>query len=159
MINTCFDSGQVDDSLYTPQSVDFTPAYTYAGLAQGNRGADGRPGASHRTLADVDGPVGVQARMLRHQGEYGMLGALIVLTTMSGVSLDNTLVATLSTGFPIGLGVYLAWANRAWSAETETTGFAPAMSGALIGARLGFNAGEGPPAIATAIVGAGVVHT
>ena len=29
-----------------------------------------------------------------------MLGVLIVLTTMSGISLDNTLVATLSTGLP-----------------------------------------------------------
>jgi hypothetical protein len=81
-------------------------------------------------------------------------GALIVLTTMSGVSLDNALIATLSVGVPIGLCVYFAWMDRDWSAKTRTTGFAAAMSGALIGAWLGFNATSGFFVILTSIVGA-----
>jgi hypothetical protein len=43
---------------------------------------------------------------------------------MSGVTLDNTLVATLSTGLPSGLGVYYARVNRDWSTKIKTTGFA-----------------------------------
>jgi TAP-like protein len=170
MVNTFFDSGQVDNSLYTPQNVDFTPAYTYAGLAKAIAGL--MVGLALLTALLMM----LMALWVYKRGRFGprvsaamrllspvvlglggwMLGALIVLTTMSGVSLDNTLVATLSTGLPIGLGIYFAWVNRDWSAETKTTGFAAAMSGALIGAWLGFNAVEGPPAIATAIVGAGV---
>jgi hypothetical protein len=36
------------------------------------------------------------------------LGVLIVLTTMPGVPLDDELLAALSVGVPIGLGVYFA---------------------------------------------------
>jgi hypothetical protein len=59
-------------------------------------------------------------------------------------------------GVPIGLGVYFAWMDRDWSAKTKTTGFAAAMSGALIGAWLGFNATSGFFVILTSIVGAAV---
>jgi hypothetical protein len=58
---------------------------------------------------------------------------------------------------PIGLGIYFAWVDRDWSARIEITGFAAAVIGALIGARLGFNASEGPPAVLTTIVGAAAV--
>jgi hypothetical protein len=57
---------------------------------------------------------------------------------------------------PIGLGVYLAWVNRA-SATPANTGMAAAVAGALIGAWLGFNvtdAGFGFLAPFVAIVGA-----
>jgi hypothetical protein len=169
MVNTFFDCGQVDDSLYTPQNVDFTPAYTYAGLAKAIAGLTvglalltallmmlmalwvykrgrfrPRVSAAVRLLSPV--VLGLGGRML---------GARIVLTTMSGVTLDNTLAATLSTGLTIGLGIYFAWVNRDWSAKIKTTGFTAAMSGAPMGAWLGFNATGTLPAIATAIVGAG----
>ena len=39
LINTFFDSGQVDDSLYKPASVDFTPEVTHTALAKGLAGA------------------------------------------------------------------------------------------------------------------------
>jgi hypothetical protein len=42
----------------------------------------------------------------------------------AGVPLDEELLAALSVGLPIGLGVYFAWVNRDWSAHTKTTGFA-----------------------------------
>jgi hypothetical protein len=66
------------------------------------------------------------------------LGVLIVITTLPDVPLDDELLAALSIGGPIGLGIYLAWVNRDWSARTKFTGFAAALA-ALIGARLGFN--------------------
>ena len=57
---------------------------------------------------------------------------------------------------PIGLGVYLAWVSRDRSASTKAIGFAAAVSGALVGAWLGFNATEGLAALLTTIVGAAV---
>jgi hypothetical protein len=170
MINTFFDSGQVDDSLYKPQSVDFTPAQTHTALAKGLAGAM----VSLALLTVVS--LLWMARWVHKRGRFGpaasatlrslypivlglggwFLGTLIVLTTMSGVSLDNALIATLSVGVPIGLGVYLAWVDPDWSAKTRIMGFAAAISGALIGAWLGFNATSGFFVIATAIVGAAV---
>src|SRR4029453_11522183 len=83
-----------------------------------------------------------------------LLGVLIVLTTMPTVPLDDELVASLSVGVPIGLGIYFAWVNREWSRETKATGFAAALSGALVGAWLGFNVTADLVALITAIVGA-----
>ena len=81
-------------------------------------------------------------------------GVLIVITTMPGTPLDDELLAALSIGVPIGLGVYLAWVNRDRPAGTKATGFAAALAGALLGAWLGFHATTGLLALITAIVGA-----
>jgi hypothetical protein len=64
------------------------------------------------------------------------------------------LLATLSIGGPIGLGIYLAWARQDRPDRTTKWGFAAAMVGALVGASLGFHAGAGLLALITAIVGA-----
>jgi hypothetical protein len=84
------------------------------------------------------------------------LGVLLVITTMPGVPLDDQLLAVLSVGVPIGLGIYLAWVHRDWSATTKATGFAAAAGGALVGAWLGFNTTEGLVALVTTVVGAAV---
>ena len=73
---------------------------------------------------------------------------------MPGVALDNELLAALSIGGSIGLALYLAWVNRDWSSGTKIAGVAAAVVGALIGARLGFNATEGLFAVITTILGA-----
>jgi hypothetical protein len=75
---------------------------------------------------------------------------------MPSVPIEGQLPVVLFTGLPIGLGIYLAWVNRDWSAKTKTTGVAAAIGGGLIGAWLGFNTTSGFLAIATAIVGATV---
>jgi hypothetical protein len=85
-----------------------------------------------------------------------LLGTLIVLTTMPSIPIDNDIVVALSVGLPVSFGIYFGWVHRDWSAKTKTTGFAAAISGALIGAWLGFNATSAFLAIATAIVGAAV---
>ena len=82
------------------------------------------------------------------------LGALVVLTTMPTVPLDDELLAGLSVGLPIGLGLYWAWVARDSSATAKAIGFAAAMGGALVGAWLGFNAATGMLALLTTIVGA-----
>jgi pimeloyl-ACP methyl ester carboxylesterase len=171
LINTFFDSGRVDRSLYTRTPVDFTPAFSHGAIATivlgvmlgwaalmvlslawmalrvRWRGAFGRKsGAALRS---------VYAIVLGLGGWF--LGVLVVLTTMPGVPLVDELVTALSVGLPIGLGIYLSWVNRDWSATTKATGFAVAVAGALIGARLGFNvtsAGFGLFAPLLTIVGA-----
>jgi hypothetical protein len=82
------------------------------------------------------------------------LGVLIVITTMPSVPLDDELLAALSIGVPIGLGIYFAWVKPDWSTRTKVTGFAAVLAGALIGARLGYNVTEGFLAVITTIVGA-----
>jgi pimeloyl-ACP methyl ester carboxylesterase len=170
LINVFFDRGLVDDSLYKPISVDFTPEVTQTALAKGiagtmvalalltvlsllwmarrvhKRGRFGRKtGATLRSLYPI---------ILGLGGWF--LGVLVVITTMPGVPLDDELLAALSIGLPIGLGIYFAWVNRDWSARINTTGFAAAVGGALVGTWLGFNAVEGLLALITAIVGAAV---
>jgi pimeloyl-ACP methyl ester carboxylesterase len=170
LMNTFFDSGQVDDSLYKPASVDFTPEVTQTALAKGiavtmvglailavlsllwmprrvhKRGHFGRKaGATLRSLYPL---------VLGLGGWF--LGALIVMTTLPGVHLDDELLAVLSVGVPIALGIYWAWVHRGWSATTKTAGLVAAMAGALVGASLGFNATAGLLALITTIIGATV---
>src|SRR6266508_565999 len=112
LINTFFDSGRVDDSLYKPSRVDFTPGPALTVLAKGiagamvglalltvlsllwmprrvhNRGRFGRKASA--TLRSIY-PI-----VLGLGGWFG--GVLIVLTAMPGVPLDDELLAALSLG-------------------------------------------------------------
>ncbi len=168
LINTFFDSGQVDDSLYVPASIDFTPSMTFGAIAKITLGA--MLALAALTVLSLLG----MARRVRTQGRIGpksaallrsvyplvlglggwCLGALIVLTTMPGVRIDNELLVVLSVGVPIGLGIYWAWVHRAFSARSKRVGIAAAAAGALAGAWLGFHATDGPLALLTAIAGA-----
>ncbi len=170
LINTFFDSGRVDDSLYKPSKIDFTPEVTQTALAKGIAGA--MVGLALLTVLSLLW----MARRVHKRGRFGrkagatlrslypivlglggwFLGVLIVITTMPGVPLDDELLAALSVGLPIGLGIYFAWVNGDWSAKTKTTGFAAAAGGALVAAWLGFNATEGLLALITTIVGAAI---
>ena len=172
LINTYLDSGRVDTSLYVRTPVDFTPALSTGSIAKIVL-------AAMLTLAVLTVlSLVYMALRVRWRGPFGrkssvvlravyplvlglggfLLGLLIVLTTNAGVALNDELVVALSVGLPIGLGVYLAWANRE-SATPMNTGLAVAAGGALIGAWLGFNvtsAGFGYLAPFVAIVGATV---
>jgi pimeloyl-ACP methyl ester carboxylesterase len=170
LINTFFDSGRVDDSLYKPQSVDFTPEVTQTALGKGIGGA--MVGLALLVVLSLLW----MARRVHKRGRFGrkagatlrslypillglggwFIGALIVLTTMPGVPLDDELLAAFSVGLPIGLGLYLAWTHRGWAARTKAIGFAAALGGALVGAWLGFHSTEGLLALITAIAGATV---
>jgi pimeloyl-ACP methyl ester carboxylesterase len=170
LINTFLDSGRVDDSLYTPTKVDFTPEETQTVIGKGIAGTMlGLPVVVILSLLLTWGRVRSRGRLGRKAGAtlrslYTVVlglggwfaGVLIVQTTMPGVPLDDQLLAGLSVGLPIGLGVYFAWMNRAWSASTKTIGLTAALAGALVGAWLGFNAGADLLALVTAIAGAAV---
>jgi hypothetical protein len=73
---------------------------------------------------------------------------------MPSVPLDDELLAVLSVGLPIGLGLYFAWVNRDWYTTTKATGLAASAAGSLVGAWLGFHATADLLALVTAIVGA-----
>jgi pimeloyl-ACP methyl ester carboxylesterase len=168
LITAFFDSGRVDDSRYKPQQVDFTPDVTLTALGKGIAGAMvGLPLLAVFSLLWM-------LRRVHKRGRFGrkssatlrslypivlglggwFAGVLIVLTTTPGVPLDDELVAVLSVGLPIGLGLYFAWVHRDWSFGTKTAGFVAALGGALVGAWLGFHASEGLIGLVTAILGA-----
>jgi pimeloyl-ACP methyl ester carboxylesterase len=168
LINAFLDRGRVDASQYEPIGVDFTPEVTQTAL--GKEVAGTMVGTSLLTLMSLLW----MARRVHRRGRFGrraratlrslypivlglggwFLGVLILITTMPGVPLDNELLAALSGGTPIGLGLYFAWVNPAWDAHSKITGFAAGLGGALIAAWLGFHATEGLLALLTAIAGA-----
>ncbi|HKF33909.1 MAG TPA: alpha/beta fold hydrolase, partial [Jatrophihabitantaceae bacterium] len=168
MLNAFFDSGTVDESRYRPEKVDFTPDVTQTALGTGI-GATmiglaalvvltllWMPYRVHRR-GGFGRKAGVLLRLL-YPLVLGLggwfVGAIIVMTSMPSVPLDNALLAVLCVGIPIGLGIYWAWVRRDWSANTKIAGLVAAAVGALDGAWLGFQATTGLLALVTAIVGA-----
>ena len=170
LISTYLASGNVDDSRYEPQAVDFTPEVTQTALGKGIGGA--MVGLALLTVLSLLWMAG----RVRRRGGFGrkgsavlrsvypivlglggwFMGVLIVVTTLPGTPLDDELLAALSIGVPIGLGIYWAWAPSDGSGPTKAAGFAGALAGALVGAWLGFHATTGLLALITAIVGATV---
>jgi pimeloyl-ACP methyl ester carboxylesterase len=168
LVNTFLDRGKVDDSLYIRQKVGFTPDVTQTAIAKGIAGT--MVGVALLALVSLRW----MSRRVRNRSRFGrkasvslrtvhavvlglggwFLGALVVMTTMPTVPLDSEVLAGLSVGLPIGLGVYLAWVHREWSVATRAIGFSAAIGGALVGAWLGFNATAGMLALITTIVGA-----
>jgi hypothetical protein len=170
LVTTFLDRGRVDRSRYQPQEVDFTPGVTLPILAKGVAG-----GLVALPLLVALSLLGM-ARRVHHRGRFGrtagtalrtvfpvvlgfggwLLGVLLVMTAMPSVPLDEELLAALSIGVPIGLGIYLAWVDRDWTAERKGIGFAAALAGALTGAWLGFQAATDLLALVTTIAGATV---
>jgi pimeloyl-ACP methyl ester carboxylesterase len=173
LINTFLDTGRVDTSLYTRTAVDFTPVFSHGAIAEIVLGV------MLAWVALMVLSLAWMALRVRWRGGFGrksgvvlrsvypvvlglgglFLGIFVVLATLPGVPLVDELATSLFVGAPVGLGIYLAWLNRDWSAATKLTGLAAAVGGALIGARLGFNvtsAGFGLFAPLLAIVGATV---
>jgi len=153
LVNTFIDSGRVDTSLYTQNSVDFTPSVglgmiakivlavmlSFAALTvlsllwmslrvRHRRGFGRKSSAALRSL---------YALVLGLGGLF--VGVLVALIALPTVPPSAELLACLSVGVPVGLGIYLVWVNRDWSTRTKATGFALAAGGALVGAWLGFN--------------------
>jgi pimeloyl-ACP methyl ester carboxylesterase len=165
LISAYLDSGQMDDSLYEPQRVDFTPEVTQAALGKGIGGA--MVGFAVLTVLSLIWMVvrrtprfGRKKSVLMRSlypvvlGLGGWFaGVLLVLTTMPGIPIDDPLLATLSVGLPVGLGIYFAWLNRAWSARIKAVGLASGLVGGLAGAWLGFHSAPDLLALITAIVG------
>ncbi|HEX2700812.1 MAG TPA: alpha/beta hydrolase [Acidimicrobiales bacterium] len=168
LINTFLDSGQVDQSLYQPATVDFTPGAHHASLAKTVAGImAGMAVLTILTLLALAlrvrrrgqlGPVAsalVRSILVIFLGLGGwFLGTLVVLATMPGVSLDNQLLAVVSVSVPVALAISLAWVHRDRSAGAKLGGVAAVAGGSVVGAWLGFHAATELFALVTAIAGA-----
>jgi hypothetical protein len=165
LLNTFLDTGNVDRSLYTPAKVDFTPEVTHTALGKGFAATMiALPVIVLLSLLAMwrrsrkRGRIGRKASVLLRSAYTLVLGlggwfagVIVVLVAFPTVPLDDPLLAVLSVGTPIGLGVYLAWVDRT---RPRTFGLALSLAGAFAGAWLGFNATDGLLALITTIVGA-----
>src|ERR1700761_9505653 len=169
LINTYLDTGKVDTSLYTRNKVDFSPSSSQGAYAEDGLGA--MMGVGLLTILSLL----LMWRLVHKRGGFGrkasallrsvyllvlglggwFIGLIIVLVALPTVPLNSELMAVLSIGTPIGLGTYWAWVNRDRPARAAKLGIWVALTGALVGAVLGFNATAGIMAVITTIVGAG----
>src|SRR5262245_23424612 len=167
LLNTYLDTGRVDTSLYTPPKVDFTPDVTHTALGKGF--AATMVGLPLFVLLSLL----LMWRRSRRRGRFGrtasvllrsaftlvlglggwFAGVVVALVAFPTVALDDALLAVVSIGVPIGLGVHLAWVDRSRGRAFGLTG---SLVGALAGAFVGFHAGTGLLAVVTTIVGAAI---
>jgi pimeloyl-ACP methyl ester carboxylesterase len=171
LINTYFDSGRVDTSLYTRTRVDFTPAMSQGNIARIVLGS--MLGLAALTLQSL---IWMPLRVLR-RGPFGrkssralrslyapllgfggwFAGALVVLTALPTVPLQDELLALVSIGTPIALGTYWASVRANESLNGAIARFVATIAGTFAGAWLGFHvtsAGFGFAAPLFAIIGA-----
>ena len=169
LVTTFLDSGRVDDSQYEPETVDFTPGMTQGKIAKIAAGT-----MVALALLTVLSLLWWMPRKVHKRGSFGrktsavgrslyalvlglggwFLGLLVVMTANIGVPLDSSIVAALSVGTSVGLGVYWAWTHRDWTAGTKRIGLAASVAGGIAGAWLGHAASDGLLAARTAILGA-----
>ena len=168
LLTTFYDTGKVDTSRYTPNTVRFTTKVTQGAIAEYLVGT--MLGLAAFTVVSL----AWLARRVRKRGDTGrktslafrtvaapFLGlggwfaaALTVLTLFPTVSLASGLLAILATSAPIALGLYLAWTHRGHDRATKTAGLLAASAGALAGGWFGYTATSGLLALLTAIIGA-----
>jgi pimeloyl-ACP methyl ester carboxylesterase len=173
LINTFLEKGRVDTSLYTRNSVDFTPTLGHGSIALIVVGVM-LGWAALTVLSLVWMPLRVHRRGAFGRKARGALrslyapllgfggwlvGVLIALTALPTVPLQNEVLALASIGIPIALVTYWASTPGEVSQRSRSTRFAATVAGALLGAWLGFNvtsAAFGLLAPLLAIVGATV---
>ena len=165
LLNTYFATGRVDTSLYSPAKIDFTPDVGHTGLGKGFAGTFyGLPVIALLSLLLMwrrvhrRGRIGRTASVLLRSlctvvlGLAGWLaGVVVVLFVFPAVPLDDGVLAVLSVGIPIGVGIHLAALDRDWPQHGR---FAIVLAGALVGGWIGFQAGSGLLALITTIIGA-----
>jgi pimeloyl-ACP methyl ester carboxylesterase len=168
LLNSFFDTGKIDQSLYTYRTSDFSTQVTQTALGKGFAGT--MIGVGILAMLSLLW----MARRVNRRGAFGrktslalrsmwpvvlgfggwFLGALVVLTAFPTVPLDDPLLGVLAVSVPIGLGIYWAWVRRDASAGSKFAGFVGAIGGALAGGWFGFTSTAGLLALITTIVGA-----
>ncbi|GAA4712456.1 alpha/beta hydrolase [Phytohabitans rumicis] len=171
LLTAFFDRGEVDDSGYERQPVDFevgptmsTIAKVLVGLLVGGallalvllgwmvlrvrrRGGFGpRGGAWMRILTPL--PIGFGGWCLAVLGLWTLWPRLFV---------GEAVLAVPSIGLAIALGTYLAWVRPERTRVARRLGLVAAFAGALLGAVLGFGAAADLMSLLTTIVGAAAV--
>ena len=67
------------------------------------------------------------------------IGALVVLTALPTVPVDDQALAVISVGVPVGLAVYCGWLKRDSLPAIKIVGAAAALGAAILGAWLGYH--------------------
>ena len=153
LLDTYLDSGKVDTSLYTRNKVDFSPGFSQGAIAKivlgvllglaaltvlsllwmsvrlYRRASFGRKGSAvvrslYATLLGIGG---------------WCLGALIALSALPTVPVDDQALAVISVGLPVGLAVYCGWLKRDSLPVVKLVGAAAALVAAILGAWLGYH--------------------
>jgi pimeloyl-ACP methyl ester carboxylesterase len=170
LVNAYLNRGVVDDSLYVDNHVDLEPGFSQTAIAKIILAVLLGFGAltilsllvlawrvHRRGRLGHKAGVAVRSAYVFVLGLGGwFVGVLIVLTALPTVALDSELLAGLSIGVPVGLGIYLAWLHADRDGRTKAIGLAASLAGALVGAWLGFNVMSGLFAVITTILGAQV---
>jgi pimeloyl-ACP methyl ester carboxylesterase len=171
LLTTFYATGQVDTSRYTPNVVSFTTPQSQAAIAKDLLAAM----VGFALLAVIC--LVVLAIRIRRRGGTGrktgawvrsagpivfglggwFLGALLVLRFWPSRPLEDQLLAVVSIGVPIWLGVYAGWVRTDTRKAMRAKGIGAAGVGAVVGAALGFHATSGLIALITTIIGAAVV--
>ncbi|HZQ81968.1 MAG TPA: alpha/beta fold hydrolase [Gaiellaceae bacterium] len=168
LLNTYFDTGKVDTSRYTRNTVDFSPSSSQGGYATDLLGV--LLGLAALTVLSLFWMT-VRVRRQASFGRKGSaavrsiypvlvglggwcLGVLVVLTTLPTIPIDDQALTVISVGLPVALTVYCGWLKRDSSPTNKLVGLGTVLSSALVGALLGFNATTGLMAAVTTIIGA-----
>jgi hypothetical protein len=124
LINTFFDSDKVDDSLYHPETVDFTPAWTFGDVTN--------VFIALALAAVTVLPLVCMVWWVHRRSRFGgnasavlrsaypiilgaggwLLGALIVLGRCPASRLTTSCWSPCRSACPSALGIYLAWVHR-----------------------------------------------
>jgi hypothetical protein len=153
LINTYFDTGKVDTSLYTRNKVDFSPVQSQSEFAWVILGV--LLGLAALTVLSLLW-MGVRLRKQASFGRKGSvvvrslyavllglggwcLGLLVVLTTLPTVPLDDQVVVVISVGLPVALAVYCGWLKRDSSPTIKFVGLGTALGAATLGTWVGYH--------------------
>jgi pimeloyl-ACP methyl ester carboxylesterase len=170
LLNTFYETGEVDDSVYTYQTMDFEKSITHSALAWGFVGT--MIGFAILMLLSLwwmpfrvrrrggFSPVGGALMRSLYPIVMGFggwfLALLIVMTIFPLMFIGSLVLAVFPIGLPIGIGIYWAWVRRDWPSGIKRTGFWGSMAGGLVGAWFGFISATGLLALITSIIGAAV---
>ncbi len=153
LINTYFDTGKVDTSLYTHNKVDFSPSSSQGGYAKDILGV--LLGLAALTVLSL---LWLTVRMLK-QASFGRkgsaavrslyavllglggwcLGLLVALTTLPTVPLNDQVLVVISIGLPGALAVYCGWLKRDSSPRIKLVGLGTVLGAAILGTWLGYH--------------------
>jgi pimeloyl-ACP methyl ester carboxylesterase len=153
LLNTYLDSGKVDTSLYTRNNIDFSPSFSHGAIAKIALGV--LLSFAALTVLSV---LWMSVRLCR-QASFGRkgsaairslyatlvgiggwcIGALVILTALPTVPIDDQVLAVISVGVPVGLTVYCGWLKRDSLPAIRVVGAAAALGASILGAWLGYH--------------------
>jgi pimeloyl-ACP methyl ester carboxylesterase len=153
LLNTFLDSGKVDASFYTRNKIDFSPSFSQGAIAKIVLGV--LLGLAALTVLSLlwmsvrlcrrasfgrKGSAAVRSLYAALVGIGGWcIGALVVLTALPTVPVDDQVLAVISVSVPVGFAVYCGWLKRDSLPAIKIAGAAAALCTSTLGAWLGYH--------------------